>query len=551
MTKLNNDLKLLIESGKKRGFLTYDEINKVLPADMISQDKLDKLLTMIDDQGIELVDEERPFDHDVTEEPAKGEDGDAAPESAVPEEKVSHIDDPVRLYLTQMGEIPLLSRVEELILAKKIESTRRRYREKVLESPVAIMETIKVLEDVRDGNIAYDRTLRAEAAIDLSKISIIKRLPRIINKLKDFLKEAQGSYSLLANNNLAGKKKEAVAKKVLGIQAKWVKITEDLNVQTKKINPVVDRLKDISKRFSGIMKELEIIRKSAKNKSRLNELNQELFGLKLLVFEDDNDLKARVKEINRRVQEYEMAKRKLSSANLRLVVSIAKKYRNRGLSFLDLIQEGNTGLMRAVEKYEYRRGYKFSTYATWWIRQAITRAIADQSRTIRIPVHMVETMSRLKNTAKKLLQEKGREPTVEEISENSHIPLDETKRVLKISRYPVSLDKPIGYSEDGQVGDFIEDRRVQSPLKAATQDMLRERLNDVLNSLSFREREIVKLRYGIETGYAYTLEEVGKIFNVTRERIRQIEAKALRKLQHPIRSRKLINFLEKTGAKEE
>lgn len=552
MKKTDQNLKALIEEGKKRGYLTYDDINKVIPADTMSQEKLDELLVLLDNAGIELLDEERPGEQDVTEEPIAGEEPfEEKPEAVEPEEKPSYVDDPVRLYLTQMGEIPLLSRVEELNLAKKIEITRKRYREKVIESPIGIMEVIKILEDVRDGNVAYDRTLRLDAAIDFSKSNLVNRIPRIINQLKELLKNTQDNYSQLVKDNLSKIKQEKFISYIKSSQTRWIKIAEDLNIQTKKIAPAVERLKEIKRRSGNISHEMMTLKKSSKDKSRLNELKQEMFGLQLLVFEDEEQVKARMKEVSRRLQEYEFAKRKLSSANLRLVVSLAKKYRNRGLSFLDLIQEGNTGLMRAVEKYEYRRGYKFSTYATWWIRQAMTRAIADQSRTIRIPVHMVETMNKLKNAAKRLFQEKGREPTVEEISKNSRISLDEAKRVLKISKYPVSLDKPISSNDDSYIGDFIEDRRVVSPLKAATHEMLRERLKDVLGSLSFREREIIKLRYGIETGYAYTLEEVGKIFNVTRERIRQIEAKALKKLQHPTRSRKLVGFLEKADLKEE
>ena len=258
--------------------------------------------------------------------------------------------------------------------------------------------------------------------------------------------------------------------------------------------------------------------------------------------------RSRVKQIEERYEEYENSKRKLSSGNLRLVVSIAKKYRNRGLTFLDLIQEGNTGLMKAVEKYEYRRGFKFSTYATWWIRQAITRSIAEQARTIRIPVHMIETMSKLRNVSKKLIQKKGREPTIEEISKETNISVDETKRVMKIAKLPISLDRPIGESDDSYFGDFIEDEGAESPVTAATHEMLKDKIEKVLQTLTYREREIIKLRYGIGDGYTYTLEEVGKLFNVTRERVRQIEAKAVRKLQHPVRSRKLEGFLESAGS---
>jgi RNA polymerase primary sigma factor len=277
---------------------------------------------------------------------------------------------------------------------------------------------------------------------------------------------------------------------------------------------------------------------------RLAQVKKELEQNMGQTLEGADELRMRVRDIRERFEDYEKTKRKLSSGNLRLVVSIGKKYRNRGLSFLDLIQEGNTGLMKAVEKYEYRRGYKFSTYATWWIRQAITRAIADQARTIRIPVHMIETMTKLRNVAKKLAQRNGREPSLEEIAGESQISLEETKRVLKIAKHPISLDRPIGEGDDSYFGDFIEDESAESPVSAATHEMLKEKIETVLHTLSFREREIIKLRYGIGTGYTYTLEEVGRIFKVTRERVRQIEAKAIRKLQHPIRSRKLEGFLE-------
>ena len=296
------------------------------------------------------------------------------------------------------------------------------------------------------------------------------------------------------------------------------------------------------------MHQLEFIIEKGPTRDYVEEdiamMRQELSGLSELVLETPKQLDKRLRSVEAVYAQYEEAKRQLSGGNLRLVVSIAKKYRNRGLSFLDIIQEGNTGLMRAVDKYEYRRGYKFSTYATWWIRQAITRAIADHARTIRIPVHMIETMSKLRTISKNLLQKLGREPTIEEIATKAEMSVSEARRVMKISKHPFSLDRPIGESEDSYFGDFIEDETVESPVQSATQEMLKDRIDHVLKTLTYREREIIKLRYGIGDGYTYTLEEVGRIFKVTRERVRQVEAKAIRKLQHPVRSRKLEGFLD-------
>jgi len=304
------------------------------------------------------------------------------------------------------------------------------------------------------------------------------------------------------------------------------------------------KLEQISHRMDGLDASASALKGNKAEREQKAGFEKELLDLMLITLEEPASLRKRVAIMKLRFGEYEQAKRELSGGNLRLVVSIAKKYRNRGLSFLDLIQEGNTGLMRAVDKYEYRRGFKFSTYATWWIRQAITRAIADQARTIRIPVHMIETMSKLRNVSKKLLQEMGREPTIEETAKEAGITYEETKRVLKISRHPISLDRPVGESEDSYFGDFIEDDSVESPVNAATNEMLKDKIENVLKTLTYREREIIKLRYGLGDGYTYTLEEVGRIFKVTRERVRQIEAKAVRKLQHPVRSRQLEGFLD-------
>jgi RNA polymerase primary sigma factor len=320
-----------------------------------------------------------------------------------------------------------------------------------------------------------------------------------------------------------------------------------LQIQLKKVRPMIELVREKHQEMATLERRLKHF-KGPRQGHECHELKVDFEALQVQALESPRRLALRLRLIDLRYAQYEEAKRALSSGNLRLVVSIAKKYRNRGLSFLDLIQEGNTGLMKAVEKYEYRRGYKFSTYATWWIRQAITRSIADQARTIRIPVHMIETMSKLRNVTKKLVQQLGREPTIEEIAKNSEISIEEAKRVMKISKHQISLDRPIGEGDDSYFGDFIEDESAVSPVTAAAQEMLRDKIMAVLDTLSFREREIIKLRYGIGDGYTYTLEEVGRIFKVTRERVRQIEAKAVRKLQHPVRSRMLEGFIDSANA---
>ncbi|MFA5793862.1 MAG: RNA polymerase sigma factor RpoD [Candidatus Brocadiia bacterium] len=552
MKIVDKDLKHLIEEGKRKGHLTYSDVNKFLPADMASPDKLDHLLVLLDELGIELIDEDAgtedsaPAKETITEEEAPTKNQDEVVEVLQKNQPSSDkIDDPVRMYLTQMGEIPLLSRSEEIVISKKIDMARRRFREKVEESPIAVLECINILEDVRNGNVALDRTLRTDITAKMSRRKILRKLSNNIQTLKRLVRENKEDYKRLTTERLSAKGKISLQQKVVKRRSKWVAILEDVNIQPKKIRPIVFRLKEIYQQLRLTYKEFQSLHKgSSKNRLRLKELESKMSDFDLLLMENMDELQARLKECDRRFLEYERAKRKLSSANLRLVVSIAKKYRNRGLTFLDLVQEGNTGLMRAVEKYDYCRGYKFSTYATWWIRQAISRAIADQARTIRIPVHMVETLSKLKSAAKAILQEKGREPTIDEIARISHIPPDEIKRVYRIIKHPVSLDSPIGSSDDTYFGDFIEDQRVESPVKLATHKILKEKISNVLNTLSFREREILKLRYGIGTGYNYTLEEVGKIFKVTRERVRQIEAKAIRKLQHPTRIRRLESFMD-------
>ncbi|MCH7547547.1 MAG: RNA polymerase sigma factor RpoD [Planctomycetes bacterium] len=465
-------------------------------------------------------------------------------EQVIAESGTKRIDDPIRMYLTQMGTIPLLTREEEIRLAKKIETTRMIFRRRVLESDYAAAQAVDVLQLVSEGNLPFDRTMRISTAEDNAKEKVARRIPINLVTIRSLLEKNIEDWESLENGATPARKK-AVMQTINRRRRKIATLLEECCLRTAKIQPLLRKLQSINKKIRQLQKDLA---RAEKYPNRYDPedvfvMQEEIDGLRSLVLEEPQQLNTRVKEILKVFNEYEQAKRDLSGGNLRLVVSIAKKYRNRGLPFLDIIQEGNTGLMRAVDKYEYKRGYKFSTYATWWIRQAITRAIADHARTIRVPVHMIETMSKLRTIQKHLLQEMGREPTIEEIASRADMPVDETRRVMKISRHPISLDRPVGESEDSQFGDFIEDERQEAPAETASSDMLRQRINDVLKTLTYREREILKLRYGIGDGYTYTLEEVGRIFKVTRERVRQVEAKALRKLQHPVRQRRLVSFL--------
>ena len=547
MEKTSQKIKTLVLKGKEKGFLTYEELNNILPDDtLVRPEKIDEILMMLDELGIDLIEEAEIETRDTadTEEGDELKQEAKAPAAAGTSEK---IDDPIRMYLTQMGVIPLLSREEEISLAKKIEMTRKVFHRKILKSDYSQEVCLKILEDITNGELPFDRTLAVNVEHENYKERLLRQFPVHAKALKTILKKNREDYGHLKLKRTSAKNRYRLFKNIRSRQRKGSSIIEDLNIRTKKLQPIVKHLQEISSEMNNIKKQMVLHKKRDKTNGKLRDLKSRLSKFEDMAHETPERLEQRVATIEKVYKEHEIAKRKLSSANLRLVVSIAKKYRNRGLSFLDLIQEGNTGLMRAVDKYEYRRGYKFSTYATWWIRQAITRSIADQARTIRIPVHMIETMSKIRNVSKKLLQEKGREPGIEEIAKEVKIPVSEARRVLKISRHQISLDRTVGESADSAFGDFIEDDKAESPVSAAAQEMLKEKIESVLDTLTYREREIIKLRYGIGDGYTYTLEEVGKKFMVTRERVRQIEAKAVRKLQHPVRSRKLEGFLDSVG----
>jgi RNA polymerase primary sigma factor len=578
----------LLDLGTSRGYLTYEELNERLPDEVVSPDKLDSLLMMIDEMGIKLIDETdiAEFQKPSRKQPEKSDkaDGSDKPEknaaaavkaiknsksrpSRASEEEIvidededeetldlnleaelaeastKRIDDPVRMYLTQMGEIPLLTREQEIGLAKKIEITRKIFRSKVLESDYCLQSAVEILQQVDDGDLPFDRTMKISTDEGMAdKGTIGQRIPLNLSSVRQMLQRNRDEWDELRKAKTR-KEQDEVLLAIRRRRRRSVKLLEELALRTSKVTPLMKKLSSISTKMVELEQRIEELDKLKDPGEDLEVCQTELSGLEDLVLEDAENLHSRVVAIRKIYFKYEDAKRKLSGGNLRLVVSIAKKYRNRGLSFLDIIQEGNTGLMRAVDKYEYRRGFKFSTYATWWIRQAITRAIADHARTIRIPVHMIETMSKLRNISKALMQELGREPTIEEIAKRAKMTVAETRRVLKISRHPISLDRPVGESEDSYFGDFIEDEKADNPVESATQEMLKDKIEQVLKTLTYREREIIKLRYGIGDGYTYTLEEVGRIFKVTRERVRQVEAKAIRKLQHPVRARKLEGFL--------
>ncbi len=503
-------------------------------------------------QGVLPPDSEESLADSLSTFKVEGESGSSAlrrpvPDEGAAEEEYTDYDDggasndPVKIYLSQMGELPQISHEEEQILTSRLEIVRKLFRQKVLGRGPCFEKGIRILEAVHSGMRASSRIFGLECYPPKEKRRISQALPRSIETLKHYLKTSRDDVRRFALSGFPESKEAALFSRIRARLDKGIEIYEELNIQVKDIYPMVDVVAEMSRdietaRRRGMKKPLP--------KAELETSDPGYAELLGAALETPHQLRLELREIRAILAEYEELKKEISAKNLRLVVSIAKKYRNMGMPFLDLIQEGNTGLMRALDKYEYSRGFRFSTYATWWIRQAITRSIADQSRTIRIPVHMIETLNRLKKMKKQFLAEEGREPSVEEMSDVLKVPADEVKKIFEVFKNPISLDQQVGKHDDRFVSEFIEDKSVESPFKSTNHEMLKERLQEVLDTLPVREREILKLRYGLTDGYTYTLEEVGNIFRVTRERVRQIELRAVDKLRHPLRKARLTGFLD-------
>jgi RNA polymerase primary sigma factor len=598
-----DEVKQLISLGKEKGYLTYEELNNVLPADVVSSDQLDNLMVMFGEMDIEIVDspEDERYQKLLAEPEAEVEELDEMEEMEEELEEgekekekeidltpgiLSRTDDPVRLYLKEMGSVPLLSREGEIEIAKRIEEGKRDIASVVFGMPMTIKEVLflgdqlkKEKASIRDIVSSFDEEFEEIAEQDDKELTL---------KTIGAIREVRGSYRQLlklgsrwrrvGQNPIRRRKLKAELKE---IRAKIVEKMEAINLHPNLVDRMVQRVKSLAretqlyereitncKRRLGVAEDemihhllarvrrggryLQAVRrKTGLSKETLHQTEnlyraarKKLRGIEVEALVTSEELKEAVRLLETAEQKMKQGKSELIEANLRLVVSIAKKYTNRGLQFLDLIQEGNIGLMKAVDKFEYRRGYKFSTYATWWIRQAITRAIADQARTIRIPVHMIETINKLIRTSRHLVQELGREPTPEEIGEKMMLPLEKVRKILKIAKEPISLETPIGEEEDSHLGDFIEDKKAVSPIESAIRYDLQRQIKNILQTLTPREEKVLRKRFGIGENTDHTLEEVGQDFEVTRERIRQIEAKALRKLRHPSRSKKLKSFVE-------